>query len=265
VFWPNLILYATLGACVLITVWMVRRYDLYDHEPWWYLLLAAGLGAAGMYASGLVQRYFIHAAIEGRGEATDTYQAFLAGTIEEGFKLIAVAAAVVLGRFVGRRFDEPLDGIVLGSFAGLGAAVEESVYYLGGWSADRPDAFLPPQEPIRLAGHLVMGGITCFGLGMLTLPRRGRWSRWHAAWAVPAFALIGAGLHMGWDVVAFDAAAVFHARETLEWWHTWTPVAIMLGGLVLYRGLVAWAAWLTRYSLQMCDVRTRECPPTWDG
>lgn len=265
VFWPNLILYATLAACVLITVWMVKRYDLYDHEPWWYLLLAAGLGACGMYVSGVVQGYFIRAAIEARGESTDLHQAFLAGTIEEGFKISAVALTAILGRLVGRRFDEPLDGIVLGSFAGLGAAVEESIYYLGGWAPVRPDAFLPPQEPVRLAGHLVMGGITCFGLGMLTLPWRGRWSRWHAAWAVPLFAVIGAAVHLGWDVVAFDAATTFNARETLETWHTWVPVGLMLGGLILYRGLVAWAAWLTRYTLQVCDVRTKQCPPARDA
>jgi hypothetical protein len=100
---------------------------------------------------------------------------------------------------------------------------------------------------------------------MLTLPWRGRWSRWHAAWAIPLFAGIGAAVHLGWDVAAFDAAASFNARETLEAWHTWVPVGLMLGGLILYRGLVAWAAWLTRYTMQVCDVRTKQCPPPWEG
>ncbi len=251
-FWPNVILYGTLAVCTLLTVWIIKRYDLYDHEPWWYLLLAALVGAGGMHLSGHVQIWFIMGAIDRHGEATDLYMAILAGTIEEAFKLAAVALVAVPFR---KQFNEPLDGIVLGSFAGLGAALEESVHVL---RQIEPITFLPPQEPIRLAGHLVMGGVTCFGLGMLTMPGR---RKWHAAWAIPVCFAIGAGMHTAWDITAFSAAVRFHASEELLPWHTWVPVGLMLVGLALYRGMVGWGASLTRYVLQVCDVRTKRCPP----
>ena len=251
-FTTNLILYGTLALCTLVTVWLIKRYDLYDHEPWWYLLLATILGAGGMHLAGLVQARFIAAAIDRHGEATDTYQAFLAGTVEEGFKFAVVALLAVVFR---RRFNAPLDGVVLGSFAGLGAAIEESIHVL---RQIEPMTTLPPQEPVRLAGHLVMGGITCFGLGLMTMPG---WRKWHAAWAVPVCLALGATLHMLWDVVAFDAAQKFHAQQAVELWHTWVPVALMVTGMVIYRGMIAWAASLTRYALQVCDVKTKRCPP----
>ena len=251
-FLPNVILYGTLDLCIFITVWIVKRYDLYDHEPWWFLLLATLLGAGGMYAAGLVQAHFISLAIDRYGEATDGYQAFLAGTVEEGFKFATVAILALCFR---RKFNEPLDGVVLGSFAGLGAAIEESVHVL---RQIEPSLYLPPQEPVRLAGHLVMGGITCFGLGLLTMPGA---RKWHAVWAIPLCYAAGAGVHMVWDIAAFDAAQKFHAKQELEPWHTWVPVALMLTGLIIYRAMVARAAALTRYVLQVCDVETKRCPP----
>lgn len=256
----NLILYGTLALCTLVTVWIVKRYDLYDHEPWWMLVLATVLGAGGMTLAGRVQVFLIARRIDGSGEATDLYQAFLAGTVEEGFKFLVVAVLAMAFGWMGRRpFNEPLDGVVLGSFAGLGAALEESVHVL---SQSEPSVFLPPQEPIRLAGHLIMGGITCFGLGLFTLPGwSGSRGKWHVVWAVPVCYVLGAAMHTAWDVVAFAAAERVHSERELLWWQTWVPVALMVLGMLLYRIMVGWAASLTRFVLQVCDVRTKVCPP----
>ena len=252
----NIILYGTLALCALVTVWIVKRYDLYDHEPWWLLILATLLGAGGMNLAGRVQGLFIARAIDKHGEATDLYQAFLAGTVEEGFKFLAVVVIAIAFGWMGKRwFNEPLDGVVLGSFAGLGAALEESVHVLG---QSEPSVFLPPQEPIRLAGHLVMGGITCFGLGLFTMPGK---RKWHVVWAVPVCYVLGSAMHMAWDVVAFAAAQRVNSDRELLWWQTWVPVALMLVGLFFYRIMVGWAASLTRFVLQVCDVRTKVCPP----
>ena len=248
----NLILYGTLLACAVVSAWIARQYDLYDYEPWPVLLLATALGAGGMYAAGQVQGMVIRLVTDRGAEFTDTMLALLAGSVEEAFKVLAV---VVIALAVRRKFNEPLDGIVYGSFAGLGAAIEESV-----WVLRHSDTLshLPPQEPIRLAGHLVMGGIGCFGLGLLTMPGR---RRWHACWVIPLCFAAAFGLHTVWDVTAFDAAEVYRDQSLLRGWHTAVPVALMLGGLFAYRGLVSWGASLTRLKNQFCDVRTKRCPP----
>jgi RsiW-degrading membrane proteinase PrsW (M82 family) len=136
-----------------------------------------------------------------------------------------------------RHFNDPLDGLIYGSFAGLGAAIEESITVLG--FADGP-ILLPGQEPVRLAGHLIMGGIGGFGLGMRPLADR----RWHL-WALATLAA-AALLHTLWDVVAFHAHdhADLHARASP--WHTAAGVLLMLAGMVVFRWLVRRGAALSR-------------------
>jgi RsiW-degrading membrane proteinase PrsW (M82 family) len=244
------ILYGTLLACAIVAAWIARQYDLYDLEPWRVLLLATALGAAGMYAAGQVQGLIIRRVTDRGVEFTDTMLALLAGSVEEAFKFASVVVVAVLVR---RKFNEPLDGLVYGSFAGLGAAIEESVWVL---RHSESLSHLPPQEPIRLAGHLVMGGIGCFGLGVLTAKRR----RWHAVWAIPVCFAAAFGLHALWDIAAFDAAESYRDIRELRGWHTAVPVVLMLAGLGAYKGLAAWGAALTRAKNHFCDVRTRACP-----
>src|SRR5690606_3183208 len=83
-----------------------------------------------------------------------------AAVTEELAKLAVVWAIALLWR---RQFNDPMDGLIYGSFAGLGCAIEESVG-LHGWPTGA--ALLPLQEPIRLLGHLVMGGIGGFAVGL---------------------------------------------------------------------------------------------------
>lgn len=248
----NLILYATLLACGGVAAWVVRRYDLYDYEPLRFLLLAAVLGAATMHAAGYVERWVINELTE-RGHAiTDNQFALLAGGTEEIAKFLSVLLIALLVR---KHFNDPLDGLVFGSFVGLGAAIEESVAVLRDSEVTR---YLPPQEPIRIAGHLIMGGIGSFGLGMLTIPRS---RRTRAVVAVPLCFLFAFGLHAAWDASAFRASLSFRTTGCLDLRDTLTPVALMVSGLVTYRLLAALGAAESRFKGQFCDVRTKKCPP----
>lgn len=249
VFWPTLFLYLSLALCTIGIAAAVVRYDLYKQEPWAMLALTALLGAGGMWLAGKAQLAVIPIVISHYNGITNLQLALLAGSTEELGKLFAVICIIVIARGA---FDEPLDGLIYGSFAGLGAAIEESIVVLGKGVAGE---YLPPQEPVRLAGHLVMGGIGAFGLGLLTTRSR---------WAVPVIAACLAGailLHTAWDVAAFSAADLYRIHGKLHPWHTITPIALMLGGMLVYRWFAGVGARLVRAHLQICDVKTRECPP----
>lgn len=219
-------LYATLGASAALIGWLVVRYDLYEREPIGLLGIATGLGAAAMFGVGQLQLAVIRAC-HGAGERLGNVElALLAGTSEELAKLAVVALAAVWFR---RAFNEPIDGLIYGSFAGLGAAVEESIAVL---SDAMPLAVLPAQEPVRLAGHLVMGGIGGFGVGFAAVGAR-------RAILGAAACLVGAmALHTLWDIVAFGAADAYRAAGRTHPWHTAAAIALMLGGMVVYRSMV---------------------------
>ncbi len=119
-------------------------------------------------------------------------------------------------------------GIIYGSFAGLGAALEESVSLMG--TSVRMWQYLPAQEPVRLLGHLVMGGIGGFAVGMIRPERRrGCLTAFAATWGCAA------ALHVFWDIVAFSAGDVGRMLA----WHKAASVGLMLGGFIVYWRLVA--------------------------
>lgn len=221
----DMLLYGTLAVCAVLAAIMVYRYDLYDREPWYMLMLATALGAGAMYGAGQVQIAVL--AKLGNFAAThwNVTLSAAAATTEEFGKLAAVFIIATICR---RHFNDPMDGIIYGSFAGLGAALEESVALLG-WSA-RMWEMLPAQEPIRLLGHLIMGGIGAFGVGMVRPGRRPRC--WLAFWVAWGFAI---AIHFVWDIVAFSAADLGRMLA----WHKAAAVTIMLGGLAVYWRLVA--------------------------
>lgn len=231
--WSSVTLYLSLAACAGLLAVMVVRYDLFDREPWYMLLAATLLGAAGMWCAGIVERWVIEAVTDRGGVIGNAVLALLVGVTEEMAKFLAVILIFLGAR---RFFNEPLDGLIYGSFAGLGAAVEESVHIL--LQLERP-AGLPAQEPVRLAGHLVMGGIGSFGLGFVVAGRR-----W--AWVHVGLALAGAmALHTLWDIAAFSAADHHRAEGRLRLWHTLMPVGLMFVGLYAYRRLLGRGAALT--------------------
>jgi RsiW-degrading membrane proteinase PrsW (M82 family) len=240
-------MYFMLGACGLAIGLVARRYDLYNREPWYMVLLAVALGAGAMWLAYYIEVGVIHAAAANGVLIGPVTLASLAGVTEELAKFGVVA---VIAMVVKRQFSEPIDGLVYGSFAGLGAALEESVGVLQRLTSTM---YLPPQEPVRLVGHLVMGGIGGFGLGLIMM-------RSWRAWTAVGAGLLGAILlHIGWDVAAFADGKT--AAPRLLTWHALVPMSLMLSGMLVYRRLVGVGARLTRAYLNVCDVRTRRCPP----
>ncbi len=182
-----MLLYITLASCAFLAGWLVYRYDMYEREPWYMVVFAVGLGMAAMWGIGHVELWTFDRL--GR-QLTPLLEACIAGTHEEGIRLVVVAGLAV---FIPSQFNDPMDGIIYGSLVGLGMAVLESLDYLhlGG-----PPPTLPPEEVIRILGHLLMGGITGFAFGM--------WRMKMARW-LPALLLTVAfstGLHILWDVIA---------------------------------------------------------------
>ena len=178
--------------------------------------------------------------------------ALVAGLTEEVGKLGCV---LVIAFTMRRWFNDPLDGLVYGSMAGLGAAIEESVSLLAS-QAPSPDS-LPPTEAVRLAGHLVMGGVTGFGAGALVRahaarspehPKRASNRAMSVLW-IPFSLLLGTGLHAGWDYVAFTAPGRSSPPKAFRW-HTGMSMALMLLGFMLYRWLVRRGAGLAHVWLQ---------------
>ena len=118
-----LILYLTLGLCALGAAFLVYRHDLYDREPWPLLAVAVALGAGAITIAGRLEARMFTAFSVTRPAG----QAAVAAGCEELGKLLVVAAVALLAR---RTFNDPMDGIVYGSMAGLGAALDESVALL---------------------------------------------------------------------------------------------------------------------------------------
>jgi RsiW-degrading membrane proteinase PrsW (M82 family) len=228
-----MLLYAMLAVCGALAAGMVYRYDLHDREPWYVALLAIALGAAGMYLAGRAQV----GVLAGMGTAAAAHWSLsisLAAGISEEVAKLAVVVSVAWT--LPRAFNDPLDGIVYGSLAGVGAALEESVALLGSVSAWQ---MLPAPEVVRIAGHLVMGGIGGFGMGMVRPERRPLWGV-----GLPA-ALGGAvAIHVLWDLVAFSGTG-------RSGWQSLAAVGLMGAGLAVYWRMVVtgerWSrAWFER-------------------
>lgn len=220
------ILYAMLIVCGVLFLWMVSRHDLAPREPWLVIISAGIFGALTMWLAGRFQVAVIPRLYGLRqGDLTTLQYAALAGLTEETGKLVAVGLVFILFR---PHFNESVDGIMYGSLAGLGAAVEESIAF---FTHDRLP-LVPMTEPVRLFGHLVMGGITCAGVGAVA-------ARWRRGWLlVPIMWAAGAGVHTVWDVVAFSASEATREPGGLRPWHTVMSIVVMFVGYMVYRSAV---------------------------
>ncbi len=216
-----MLLYGSLALCALLAALLVYRYDMYEREPWYMIVLAVGLGWGAMWLAGLVEAWTLNRF--GEPPRPDVIVAAVAATHEELARLLVVIGLAIA---VPRQFNDPMDGIIYGSLVGVGMAIDESVFYLG-LDAD-PAALLPPAEVIRISGHLVMGGITGFAIGMARMSLKG-WPRVLAVCLV-----ISTGMHFLWDCLAF-AANRLGAMTPLQ---TAAAISLMLGGILFYGVLV---------------------------
>jgi RsiW-degrading membrane proteinase PrsW (M82 family) len=228
-------LYVTVCFSAFLAAILVYRYDLYNREPWYMIALAAGIGFATMRLVAAVELWAL-GLVEGQAA-----EAAVAAILEETARF---AAVVVIASVFSRHFDDPMDGIIYGSIVGLGMAVEESLDFLQARRA--PDLPLFPLELVRLLGHLVMGGISGFGVGM----GRTGMSRWRRALLL-SFAAAFA-LHFSWDWVALAAGDGAALSPLL----TVVAIAIMLTGLGVYGTLVVLGSRMSRAMFAPGSVRS---------
>lgn len=121
-------------ACLPTTafgLWVVRRLDRNEKEPWRLVLVAVAWGgvvatALVIWANTIVDQVATRTLVPGPG--LDSVTAYGAGFFEE----IAKGLAVLLLFLVMRdEFDDIVDGIVYGAAVGLGFNFMESILYMG--------------------------------------------------------------------------------------------------------------------------------------
>ena len=120
-------------ACIPTTgfgLFVVRRLDRNEKEPWRLVLVAAAWGAVVatsmvIWGESLWDAFAVHTLVPGLG--LDASNAFSAGVLEE----LAKGTAVLLLFLVMRNeFDDVVDGIVYGAAVGLGFNFMESIAYM---------------------------------------------------------------------------------------------------------------------------------------
>jgi RsiW-degrading membrane proteinase PrsW (M82 family) len=121
------------AACIPTTafgLFVVRRLDRNEKEPWRLVLVAAAWGAI-VATSMVIWAESLWGAIAERtlipGPGLDASNAFSAGLLEELAKGIAVLLLFLVMR---NEFDDVVDGIVYGAAVGLGFNFMESIAYM---------------------------------------------------------------------------------------------------------------------------------------
>jgi len=216
-------LYVTLVFCVVGAVSVVARYDRYRPKPVSRRLVVFGIGVAAMSFAAHAEEWTFR--VMG---SMNSHSVYAVAAFEE--ELLKVCSLLVFGLLVRLQFDDPMEGIVYGSIAGLGMALEESIYYLGLLPAG--SAFLPPQELVRLIAHLVMGGISGFGIGY-ALNRQHNW-----LWILVGSFSAATALHVGFDWIVLGVADAAQPAALGSLF----AAALMLLGFLLYGVLVAAAS-----------------------
>lgn len=211
-----MVIYASVGACAALLALLIYRYDMYEREPWYMLALAFAAGAVVSLGLGEMEDWVLGAFAAGGMPGA---RATVAASHEEAGKILIVLAVALLAR---RHFNDPMDGLIYGAFAGLGMAVEESVFFLEG-----PDLELRG-EFVRLLLHTLWGGMSGFGLGMA-------WFRMRY-WPVKLAAGIAAAAstHFAWDCIALNARWVAPDERPVL-----ATIGLMLATLALFGAAVS--------------------------
>jgi RsiW-degrading membrane proteinase PrsW (M82 family) len=229
----SLYIAVALSACLAGV--LVYRYDLYNREPWYLLAIAAALGALAMRGAGALETLSLGFA-DG-----PVIRAAVAAAYEELARLAVVSAIAVTFR---ADFDDPMDGIIYGSIVGLGMALEESFYLLNLMRAG--NVLVLPVELVRLLGHLVMGGIAGFGVGMAATRLPG----WPAVLA-RSFG-IALALHFAWDWIALASPD----GESLPAPRAFLAIGVMLAGVLAYGWLVVQGTRLSKVRFAKASARS---------
>lgn len=195
-------------ACLPTTafaLFVVRRIDRNEKEPWRLVLVAAAWGAIVatslvVWAETVWEISAQHTLVPGPG--LDASLAFMAGIIEELAKGLAVVLLYLIMR---DDFDDVVDGIVYGAAVGLGFNFMESVDYMTNlYSIFSPEAYGATAAGVQWYGRQVLGlffghaTYTAFIGAGLGIARQLPQPRQKALAIVSGFVVAIAG-HFSWD------------------------------------------------------------------
>ncbi len=189
--------------CIVAAIFLVRRYDLYDKEPWFMLLLTGLFGAGVMWVLGYIEDITIDYCFGVGPSALEL--ASVASTHEELGRLFIV---LIIALFIRRYFNDPMDGLIYGSMAGLGMAASESFSH---WdrSTLTQNYEIFGQEVTRLYFHTILGGIATFGLG----PRHLKMKLW--GWMLLGTFSLAILIHFVWDWISLTISFSDHRSTSL--------------------------------------------------
>jgi RsiW-degrading membrane proteinase PrsW (M82 family) len=217
------LIYVLMLACAAGLAAFVYRYDLYEKEPWYMVLLAVAMGFATMWLAGLAEELSLTRLAVSREQFAA--RAAIVAVIESFARVAMVVSVAVLFR---PRFNDPLDGLMYGTLGGLGMAIEESLLYLS----------LAPATPhtlgvevVRLFAHSLMGGLVGFAVGQwvrpMSLPRPK---------PILTAGCLGVAVlvHFSWDFIAYQASHTALLKLL--------PMLLMLALMLVWGGLVAYAS-----------------------
>ncbi len=218
----GLFLSTTLLLTVLAAVWW---FDRYDREPVRLVAAVFLWGATGAPLIALVVGT-VHNSIGGWPGGNGLVWLVLGGpALEEALKAVAVLAVV----FSSREFDNPTDGIVYGTAAGLGFAVTENALYglAGSGGGALAVASLLIVRTAFTAGVHALAGATFGGfVGAAQLVR----SRLRGAVLVGVGLVSAVAVHGAWNLaVAQSGSGAFHVRG----WPLALPLLYVAYGLTL--------------------------------
>src|SRR5438105_10849361 len=182
-------------ACVPTTafgLWVVRRIDRNEKEPWRLVLVAAAWGA--VVATSLViwaETFWDEVAVNTLvpGPGLDASNAFSAGLFEE---LVNGVAVLLLFLVMRHEFDDVVDGIVYGAAVGLGFNFMETVVYMsvGGFGQ-----WIFRQWLGLFLGHATYTALIGAGIGIARqVPGLGR-----KALTILSGFIIAVAAHFAWD------------------------------------------------------------------
>jgi RsiW-degrading membrane proteinase PrsW (M82 family) len=223
----------------------VYGYDRYHKAPWPLLVFAFGSGFVSMIGVGNLED-LTHALLNLAADNHVAAQAMVAATHEELARLLIVGLIAIALR---RCFRDPMDGLILGCFTGLGMALEESLFFVALTAA--PGIELIGTEAVRLLLHVMLGGLTALGVGLVA--NRGR----EGAGVLTAGLTVSIALHWAWDALVglpqlSGEVASLAVRSQ--------AIVLMLATMALFGGAVVLAS---RWSREIFAPQSRERLCSW--
>lgn len=210
------ILFGAFGALV---AWLLNKIHYFWPVQRGTKVLAALWGATAAAGYALLANIAIYESLANRQDAPAW--ALFAPFTEEPMKNIGIVAVLLLSA---TRPRTALDGLVVGSFVGLGFEIVENVLQsINNALASPPDQWASLttdvlHEVLRSSwtGHIVISGIAGFGIAYaMTAPRHPAAGRWAVA---AALVLLALGAHLLWNSHRFGLFYVLGQFGTLAFY-----------------------------------------------